>query len=435
MTKSREKAQKLDNWAPLDIHRWSDYPEVDKAVETIYDQMTNLKRFSGKSNIRKKHIKVIVLDLYARHLEHADRFTGYYRMEAMYRKNKRYNKLHITETTILVVDTLEDLGLIEHHKGHYVREGKGASHMSRMRAKPELISLIKDHGWKETMVDKAPDTECIVMREYDALKRRQVDIPYQDTAESIRMRERLCRYNNLLRQTFIDLPEFPKGGIPPEKGDKLITLNRSNKFVRRIFSNDSWSDGGRFYGPWWQNIPKKWRDKIRIEDEQTIEWDYSGVHIILLYALQGIDYWAVDGKDPYWLSGHPHTETFRGLLKIVLLASINAKNRDKAVGGVRRHANKDWERFRWIYDEKVDLPKVIEDFVNRHHPIQQDFFSGIGVQLQNIDAQIAEMVIEELSLNRVPVLTIHDSFIVTRQNEEDLEDIMERAIKGSPRWC
>jgi hypothetical protein len=429
MTNPLEKAQKLDNWAPLDIHRWSDYPEVNKTVDALYDQMTRLKAFSGKSNIRKKHIKVIILDLYVRYLENPDRYTGFYRMEAMYRKNKRYNRLHITKTTILVADALLDLGLIEHHIGYYVREGKGSSHMSRMRAKPELISLIEEHGWNEAMVDKAPDTECIILRDYDADKDRKVDVDYTDTTETERMRKNVCRYNNLLRRTFIDIPEFPEEGILPEIGEKVITLNRANKFVRRIFNNESWDDGGRFYGPWWQNVPKKWRDKIRIEDEQTIEWDYSGLHIILLYALEGLDYWSIDGKDPYWLEGYEQTEALRGLLKIVLLISINAKNLEKAVAGVRHHANKDIERFRWIYDEEVDLPRVIEDFSNRHQPIKQSFFSGIGVELQNIDAQIAETVIEELSLNQVPVLSIHDSFVVTRQNEEYLEDIMERAIK------
>ena len=423
-----EKAQKLDNWAPLDVHRWSDYPDVDKAVETLYDQMTRLKAFSGKSNIRKKHIKVIVLNLYVRYLENPDKYTGYYRREAMYRKDMRYNKLHITETTILVVDVLMDLGLIEHHKGHYVREGKGSSHMSRMRAKPELISLIEEHGWNEAMVDIAPDTECIILRDHDADKDRQVDVDYTDTTETERMRKNLYRYNNLLRCTFIDIPEFPEEGIVPEIGEKVITLNRANKFVRRIFNNNSWNDGGRFYGPWWQNVPKKWRDKIRIEDEQTIEWDYSGLHIILLYAQKGLDYWDIDGKDPYKLTGYQQTEEFRGLLKIVLLSAINAKDLEEAVKAVRWHVNKEWERFEWVYDKGIDLKKVVADFAKRHRPIEKDFFTGIGVHLQNLDAKIAELVINELSVKQIPVLSIHDSFIVTRQNEEHLEDAMERAV-------
>ena len=429
MTTPNKKAERLDNWAPLDVHRWSDYPEVNKTVETIYDQMTRLKRLSGKSNIRKRHLKVIILDLYVRYLENPDKYTGYYRRKGMYDGFGRDNKLHITETTILVVDALLDLGLIEHHKGHYVREGKGASHMSRMRVKPELISLIEEHGWKETMVDKAPDTECIILRDYDKKRHRQVDVDYVDTDQTIKMREGLCRYNSLLRRTFIDIPEFPVGGVLPVSGEQMIQLNRANKFVRRIFNNRSWGDGGRFYGPWWQNVPKEWRDKIRIEDEQTIELDYSGLHIILLYAQQSLDYWRVDGADPYRLPKYPQTEAFRGLLKIVLLTAINAKDIESAVKAVQWHVNQDWEEFEWVRERGIDLRKLVEDFTDRHHPIRNHFFTGIGVQLQNIDAKIAEEVINELSVKVIPVLTIHDSFIVTRQNEEHLQEAMTRAIQ------
>ena len=31
----------------------------------------------------------------------------------------------------------------------------------------------------------------------------------------------------------------------------------SNKFVRRIFNNGTFEEGGRFYGGWWQRI--RWK--------------------------------------------------------------------------------------------------------------------------------------------------------------------------------
>jgi hypothetical protein len=71
---------------------------------------------------------------------------------------------------------------------------------------------------------------------------------------------------------------------------------------RRIFSGGSWKSGGRFYGGWWQRLPGKWRQRIRIiDDEPIVELDYSGLHIIMLYAIEGIDYWKEFGEDPYQL--------------------------------------------------------------------------------------------------------------------------------------
>ncbi len=99
----REKAERLDNWQPLDVHKWSDYPEVKNAVDALYAEFRELPKFQGKQYLRKKHIKVIVLDLYAKWLADPERYTGYYRMKSAYRAN-RYNKLHISYITKSVVD-------------------------------------------------------------------------------------------------------------------------------------------------------------------------------------------------------------------------------------------------------------------------------------------------------------------------------------------
>jgi restriction system protein len=76
------------------------------------------------------------------------------------------------------------------------------------------------------------------------------------------MRKDLYAYNNLLRRTFIDIPFSPAKGVISRSGTKLIKIDWINKFVRRIFNNSSWNEGGRYYGGWWQRIPKEWREKI-----------------------------------------------------------------------------------------------------------------------------------------------------------------------------
>ena len=53
----------------------------------------------------------------------------------------------------------------------------------------------------------------------------------------------------------------------------------------------------------------------------------------------------------------------------------------------------------------------------------------MGVRLQNFDSRIAELVINELTAMGIPCLSIHDSFITTRQEEQHLETAMGRAIE------
>ena len=55
-----------------------------------------------------------------------------------------------------------------------------------------------------------------------------------------------------------------------------------------------------------------WR-KIYIMGMPTVEIDYSGLHIVFLYALENLDYWSLDGEDPYSLPGYDNNESTREL--------------------------------------------------------------------------------------------------------------------------
>lgn len=402
---------------------------MDEVVEKVYELMEGLEGFSGKSNIQKKHLKVILLNLYSNYLEDPQKYTGFYRMVNRYKSKGRYNQLGISKTIIKVVDCLMELDLIEHERGHYFRQVSGKSHMSRMRAKPLLTEIFIDFEWTDLSVERAATTECIILREVDPFGNVRVELEYEDDNDIRKMRTVLTRYNNFLRRTYIDIPEFPDEGVLSTSRSRTIHINRTNKFVRRVFNNGNWGDGGRFYGPWWQNIPKRWRKDIRVNDEQTIEWDYSGLHIVLLYALEGLDYWEVGGGDPYELPESEPSERLRRLLKIVLLVAINAQDMTKTLRGINRHINLDLEEYGWVREVGMNIRELVNKFAERHQPIRDHFFSGKGVRLQNFDSRIAELVINELTARRIPCLTIHDSFITTRQEEQHLETAMGRAIE------
>ena len=206
-----EKAVRLDNWSRLDIHRWSEDPKVDEVVEKVYGLMKSLQGFSGKSNIQKKHLKVILLNLYSNYLEDPQKYTGFYRRVSNYRPYGRYNRLGISKTTIKVVNCLLTLDLIDHERGHYSRQTTGDSHMSRMRVKPSLTKIFIDFRWNELSVGRVADMENIILRSADTPGNPREELEYADTKETRRMRTELCRYNNLLRRTFIDVPEYQNG--------------------------------------------------------------------------------------------------------------------------------------------------------------------------------------------------------------------------------
>ena len=119
------------------------------------------------------------------------------------------------------------------------------------------------------------------------------------------MRSVLGKYNQLLSNTHIDIfdLELPVLEIGSGKRKMRLQINQRDKFVRRIFNNSRWDQGGRFYGGWWQRCPKDYRKKIKMDGMMTAEIDFSGLHIVMLYGQQGINYWAEINEDPYQLHG------------------------------------------------------------------------------------------------------------------------------------
>ena len=76
------------------------------------------------------------------------------------------------------------------------------------------------------------------------------------------------------------------------------------------------------HGGWWQRVGEDWRRQICINDESTVEQDYSGLHINLLYGLKGIQ----PEGDPYQLDLllDFNAQEQRKIVKGLVLMAINA---------------------------------------------------------------------------------------------------------------
>ena len=141
------------------------------------------------------------------------------------------------------------------------------------------------------------------------------------------MRKQLEKYNKLINASVIEIPGLDGEYVTGVNRISGYLVNYPENFVRRIFNNGKWSDGGRFYGGWWQRIPGELRRRIVINNSGNTcsELDYSGLHIVLLYAQENIDYWKDVQVDPYTLDGYETSERMRQLLKLVLLVAISGQ--------------------------------------------------------------------------------------------------------------
>ena len=66
------------------------------------------------------------------------------------------------------------------------------------------------------------------------------------------------------------------------------TVNPQDRYLRRIFNNSSFEQGGRLYGGFWQRMTSEERAvHIRINQDAVVECDYGQMSLLLLYAEAG----------------------------------------------------------------------------------------------------------------------------------------------------
>lgn len=416
------------NCTLFDVHRWSEYPEV----LAVRKQMLAELGFEGtKKEIN--HVTVVLLNLYYTYCLDPDMWVMYSRDRNDYNYGKRYNKLFIKYDILIdTVDKLLGLGYIESIKGFNDRRPGGQSYAPRMKATAKLIDVIESrHAATFEMIGKYAPDEMIELRNAEG-----VPIDFVDTRATEHMKSVLVAYNELLSETYIDIhfdvPDIQakidarrkkKDKVTGKPKDYRLVINLTNKRVRRIFNKSTFNKGGRFYGGWWQNIPSKLREKIIINRDYTIETDYSGLHIYLLYALKGINFADLE-KEPYIYSKDNDPDNYRPILKVLLLAAINSGTETDCIKAVRYEINMNRSEFP---DEIPDLKNAYQKFKEYHSDIEDMFCSKLGLKLQRWDSSIAEAVVNVMTKAGVPVLVVHDSFVCSKKEETFLYDTMIKA--------
>ena len=66
--------------------------------------------------------------------------------------------------------------------------------------------------------------------------------------------------------------------------------------------------------------------------------------------------------------------------------------------------------------------------MEKHSAIRDLFDNDTGLKLQRLDSDICESVLMEFYTKDIPVLSVHDSFIVSKNYETELFQAMERVF-------
>jgi len=427
---------------PLDVHRWSEHPEINKLVDDLWFQVVE-PVLGGKSNNKgksnpKRQLKVLLIDLYVAWLDDPTLCIGVNRNSNAYKVNTRYNALHISRKIVSLIDVLVEANYLNYLHGSHDRVNDGMfSRTSRIRASLQLQDKFSGLVLSPLGIDHNYLQETVILTDYETdeegnytksngKKKRQY-IEYEDTGFTNNIRGDLEAYNQLLQETYIDIATLEEPFVVRTKKDgttQRIKIDQSKKFVRRIFSRADWNCNGRFYGGFWQQVGSEYRKDIYINDSPTVEVDYKGLHAAILSAEKGVVY----GGDRYELGTVVcpglDKQQQRKAVKLLVLAAINAKDRSSAFGAFRQ-AQPTGSVEKTLTNDELSL--LLDTFLQQHPYLEGGICSDKGIRLMNVDSNITNYIIKEFVTRQKPILSVHDSYIVDTRDVELLRDCMKEA--------
>jgi hypothetical protein len=397
----------------------------------------------GKSNNKgksgpKRQLKVLLLDLYVAWRDDPTLCIGVNRNSNAYKVDTRYNALHISRKIVSVIDVLVETNYLDYIQGSHDKTHNGKfSRTSRIRPSLQLQDNFSKLGVPELSIAQNYQQETVILTDYETdgegnftksngKKKRQY-IEYDDTDVTNDIRRDLEAYNQLLKETYVDIASLKEPFVVRTKKDgttQRIKIDQSKKFVRRLFSRGDWNCNGRFYGGFWQQVGSDYRKDIYINDSRTVEVDYKGLHAAILSAEKGIVY----SGDRYDLGSigcsKLDQKQQRKAVKLLVLAAINAKDRKSAFGAFRQ-AQQTGSVEKTLTNHELQL--LLDTFLQQHPYLEDGICSDQGIRLMNVDSHITHYIINEFVKRQKPILSVHDSYIVDSRDVELLRDCMKEA--------
>jgi len=368
----------------------------------------------------KRQLICLFANLYRHHCIHPEMWTRVNRRNQTAMPKVNNPSGIVWKTLAGITDALVGLGYIDLVKGTFDRSNKNKKQKnkrSRIRATVKLIELFENH-FKLSFKDIGfhPNSEPIVMKGPKQKDKTKPLIKYWDTPRTIDDRKLIRAYNKFIQEQEVIFPWSPSRFIP----DLIYTT--------RVFSNGSWDEGGRLFGGEFQNLPKENRSKITINSQPVCEIDISSCHAVMAFAEVGIDWFAANNCDLYEFN--KAGDWPRDVVKRAFSIMLNVDNEKSAIKALVREATDE----HWSHScKQVDRPgwyhHLIADMKKAYPEIAANFCKARGMHYMRQEGEIALMVIQDCLNCSIPVLTLHDSYIASREHSNFIQQSVSRAFK------
>ena len=390
--------------------------EVQKQVEG-YEHFHKLRKRSRRAvdqTTFKRTLEAIVCDLCVCVLQPEFDAVHLPKSNKVLRKQSRYKGVALGKTLpdILLVLEAEETTFIGLKTGtskfkiidEMMNVAFSGGVQTTIWAEHKLLSRIERFGICFEDIQQDPGEETIILRApKDRSEQRAKAQEYKDTPDTTALRAQLTDINTWLVEADIHCD--------------LTGVNTQDRYLKRIFNNSDFAQGGRIYGGFWQTMSSENRQEhILVDGDCVVELDYGQMSLAMLYGIAGK---TPPEGDLYDLSAFGIPVKYRKGLKKCIQAIVNSPGIPKRVPkGVRQHLPA-------IYSMR-DILRAVEQ---KHAAIYPLMTSGMGMQLFRKESDILVDVLLTLKAQDITALPIHDAVVVRDDNSDKAKAVMKKVFR------
>ena len=391
-----------------------------KLTQDVANNIVQKRSWKDDEQLRFDYaVRYLLIDLWKKHHTHPDNHLSIQKNKNFYSALKQYRDPQLTYRMAMhAFDGLQKLDMIYVVQDGYYDRIKMEGSLTRYKATYRLTEMFDElEGHPAITLKPNIDIQTILLRnKVDG--RRQI-VPYDEDKDTEQWRINLRKINLCFSKHILDLQI--KDSEVSELQERLLLdndkqpIDLTHKVLVRIFTNNSFKEGGRFYRGWWQNVPKEYRQFITIDSKKVTEYDFSQMNPNMIYDRYNHE---LGSEDAYTrVAGPDHRDIVKQAFNAMFQASTTLNKKPDDINDIDLDAI------------KMSWKELKEEILKAHKPIKDYFFKGLGNRLQFEDSCIAESVMLQFAHSDAPALPIHDSFIMHHGygDKGGLEEVMRRA--------
>ncbi|MQR02363.1 hypothetical protein [Glaciimonas soli] len=364
-----------------------------------YESEQGLRRRKRKPADRMvfmMQIEAFICDAALHHLEKPGGYLSVTRSKRKLGIRDRYRSSVMSETLPDLLDRLGQLGLLEVHIGAVNVFDPVKNKQTTFRASALLLARLAPLQLSIADFSVHQEKEVIVLKQR-RLNSFEAGAPlqYADTSLTVSYRHNMNLINAWIGAADIDFLN----------GHGVLRLNERR--LRRVFNNGSFTQGGRLFGGWWQDMKKLNRRDICIEGISAVTLDFSQAGARIMYGIAG----AACDHDPYAVSGYEHHRD--GIKRLFAAMAFSSTP-------IKRFPKNTKKLFRG--DMKV---KQVTEAIQAHNKeISHLFYTGVGFDVIHRESEIMVEMLLTLQALGVVALPVHDALIVAEDRVAEVKAVM-----------